>query len=399
MKDVLRLAGAQIRVTLRERVSLFWFLVFPLLLLTLLTLIFSGLGEDPRMTFDIALFQQSVPQAEAPDFAGIVEHVFTDASKPVGDRPPLFRLTIHAADAVSRYEEEMERLRLGRLDLVVVVPAGFNDAVLSHLGGSDEAAAPIEIYTSAGRASSTMAHDVVRQILAGVDREILAIAGRFNREAAVSITRREIGTGTEAFSYIDFLLPGIVLMGFFTAGLFSVPGTILFGREQGILKRYWVTPLSTSRFLLGFGIGHMALCGVQFSLAWLLAAVAFGARVSFFSLLPALYLVLAIVVFLAFGFLIASLAKTGNAGMAIANIVNMPMMFLGGLFFPISDLPLPLKILMMGNPLTYLADGLRTSLGVDVAVFPILATFGVPLAWILVSVAVAAHRLRLEEAT
>jgi ABC-2 type transport system permease protein len=107
-----------------------------------------------------------------------------------------------------------------------------------------------------------------------------------------------------------------------------------------------------------------------------------------------LYLVLSMVTFLALGFLVAALARTPNAGMAIANIVNMPMMFLGGLFYPTGSMPPALRVIMMANPVTYLADGLRASAGVSTASFPVAVSLGVPCAWIVGCAIVASLQLK-----
>jgi ABC-2 type transport system permease protein len=138
----------------------------------------------------------------------------------------------------------------------------------------------------------------------------------------------------------------------------------------------------------------MALCALQFLLLYLLGRFALGATVSFANLSACLLLVLAAATFLAFGFLIASLARTANAGMATANILNMPMMFLSGLFFPITGLPLFLRIVVYANPVSYLVDGLRTGLGVETGTFAPALVVGVPLAWIALSVLVTSRRLK-----
>ena len=39
-----------------------------------------------------------------------------------------------------------------------------------------------------------------------------------------------------------------------------------------------------------------------------------------------------------------------------------PLMFLGGLYFPVLHLAYPLKLLVVANPVTYLVNGLRDSL-------------------------------------
>ena len=390
MKGVGHLVGAHLAVTLRERVTLFWFLVFPLLLLSLLTSIFGSLGEDQAMSFDLTLLRLA-PRPAGFDAAGIVEHVLTELSQDSDERQALFRLTAYDNVDPLLYEREMENLRLGRVDAVVVLPEGFN----APPGGRPSEA---EIHTSAGRTSSSMAHDILVQVFSSIDKSILEATGQFDPGAAISVERQDVGVGETRFSYVDFLLPGIVLMGLFTAGLFSVPGTILFGREQRILKQYWVTPLSAGQYLMGFGTGHLLLCGLQFTLIWILGRFAFGAQISFWSPESILFLAIGTLTSLAIGFLIASLAKTGNAGMAAANVINMPIMFLGGLFFPIGDLPVPLKAVLMINPLSYLADGLRAAVGVDAAVFPMAASVGVPLAWIVVCGIIASRRLTWEAA-
>ncbi|MDD5220445.1 MAG: ABC transporter permease, partial [Candidatus Bipolaricaulis sp.] len=75
------------------------------------------------------------------------------------------------------------------------------------------------------------------------------------------------------------------------------------------------------------------------------------------------------------------------------NIVNMPMMFLGGLFYPLGQLPPVVRAIMMANPLTYLADALRGVTGTAAPSFPLGVSLGVPAAWIVVCAAVASWRL------
>jgi ABC-2 type transport system permease protein len=173
-----------------------------------------------------------------------------------------------------------------------------------------------------------------------------------------------------------------------------VPGTILFGRENRVLRRYWVTPLGVPRFLGGFALGHIALCVLQLTCVWILGRFVFGAKVDLLRPLALLYLALSTVTFLALGFLVAALARTANSGMAIANIINMPMMFLGGLFFPTGSAPPALRVIMLANPVSYLADGLRASVGVSSPVYGHAASMGVPCAWIVGCAVIASFRLK-----
>ena len=397
MSGILRVAFAHVATAIRERHTLFWFLIFPIFLLVLLTLIFGNVGQEGEINFDIGLLNRDGSGSSSGDFASIIVDTFHALGAPdEGGREPLFSLHEpgDGDDHGDFLEDELTSLRRGRRAAVVVIPEGFSAAVLGAMLPADAAAARLIVYMTASSVASQMAAEIIDQVLAEFDREVLVRGGRFDPADEIGTETRWLGQTGEETPYVDFLLPGIILMGFFVNGLFGVPGAILFNRDQKILRRYWVTPLSVPRFLTGFGLGHLSLCALQFVLLFLLGRYAFGADISFASLGASLTLVLGAVTFMAFGFLIASLAKTANAGMATANILNMPMMFLSGMFFPIAGLPLFLRAIVYANPVSYLVSGLRAQLGVETASLPLGLTIGIPLAWIAVSVLVASRKLK-----
>ena len=397
MTDILLLARTHVVTALRERITLFWFLVFPIFLLTILALIFGRVGEDTEIHFDIALVNRDVG-APADGFSAQIAGILTGLSQPGTDGArPLF--TLHSPSPEAPPDGFLERqdtaLRRGDLAAILIIPDGFHNAVVAGLASTTFSPPSLEVRMSQSDVASEMALGILEQIIVEVDREILVRAGRFDESAAIG--REETWAGEEQSDetrYVDFLLPGVILMGFFTNGLFGVPGAILFNRDRKVLRRYWVTPLPVSRYFVGFAVGHLTLCLMQFLLLYLLGRFAFGARVNFAQLDAVGLLVLAAVTFMAFGFLIAALSRTANTGMAIANVLNMPMMFLSGLFFPTGGLPTFLAVFATVNPVTYLVEGLRASLGVQVASTSTLLLLAVPLGWIVLSTAVASRRLR-----
>lgn len=397
MSGILRIAFAHVATAIRERITLFWFLVFPIFLLVLLALIFGNVGQEGEINFEIGLVNRDASGSAPGDFAAIiVKTIQALATSSTDGVVPLFSLhePESGSDLESFLESELTAVRRGRRAAVVVVPQGFSASVLRAMAPDDVEAARLAVYLTTSNVASQMAAEIIGQVLAEIDQEILVRGGRFDPAREVDAETVWLGQTGEETPYVDFVLPGIILMGFFVNGLFGVPGAILFNRDRKVLRRYWVTPLSVPRFLAGFSIGHLSLCGLQFSLLYLLGRYAFGATVSFANLPACLLLVLAAVTFMAFGFLIASLARTANAGMATANILNMPMMFLSGLFFPIAGLPLFLRIVVYANPVSYLIGGLRASLGVEASALSPALVLGVPLAWIAVSVLITSLRLK-----
>ena len=63
--------------------------------------------------------------------------------------------------------------------------------------------------------------------------------------------------------------------------------------------------------------------------------------------------------FLALGFMLASFLKTEEQATGVVQVVQMPMMFLSGIFFPFDFMPDFLQTVARLLPLTYLGDALR----------------------------------------
>ena len=391
MNGILALARAHLITALRERVTLFWFIVFPVFLLVILTLIFGNLGKQGGMNFQVGLV--NLEEAEAgPDLARVVISAFAAIGEPEDGKEPLFSLHRPGPgeDKQGFLSHAKEELQHGRLAAVVVIPRGFNQAVLSDAG------AEITVYTDPTRSGSALAADVIAEVVSGVNREILVRIGRLDPNNEIPMRNESLAGMPASFSYASFLLPGVVLMAFFTAGLFGVPGAILYARDRFQLRRYWVTPLTVPRYLAGFSLGQLGLSAVQFAVLFAIGEYGLGARVNFARPQAIAFLILGFCTFLAFGFLIAAVAKTANGAMAIANILNIPLMFLGGLFFPVGDLPGFLRAIVLVNPVTYIADGLRAGLGLTQGTTSPIGSVLVPLGWIALSVLVAARRLSWE---
>jgi ABC-2 type transport system permease protein len=75
--------------------------------------------------------------------------------------------------------------------------------------------------------------------------------------------------------------------------------------------------------------------------------------------LLALAVVLGAVMFLGLGFSVSGFAKTVDSVPVFANLVVFPMMFLGGTFFAVSNMPPWLQTVAHLLPLTFFSDAVR----------------------------------------
>jgi ABC-2 type transport system permease protein len=98
--------------------------------------------------------------------------------------------------------------------------------------------------------------------------------------------------------------------------------------------------------------------------------------------------------FIALGYVIASFAPTEEAANGMTSVVQFPLMFLSGIFFPIDAMPDALKSVARVLPLTYLGDGLRQVMVDGTPFSPLWLCFAVLIVWLVVCFGIAARFFR-----
>jgi ABC-2 type transport system permease protein len=98
------------------------------------------------------------------------------------------------------------------------------------------------------------------------------------------------------------------------------------------------------------------------------------------------------------GVLVAVRIKSFQAFMALVQIIIMPMFFLSGALFPMSNLPAWLKVSTMLDPLTYAVDPMRRAVLAEVGIhdfpgmnLPALAELGIVAGTGILALAIAAR--------
>src|SRR5262249_28178855 len=103
-----------------------------------------------------------------------------------------------------------------------------------------------------------------------------------------------------------------------------------------------------------------------------------------------------VLTFVALGAVLASAAKTQESGGPLLQLVNLPMMFLSGLFFPAEMIPTYLRPIEHALPAPHRADALRSVTVAAPAAYSMPLNFAVMAAWGLGCLLVAARIFRWE---
>ena len=182
---------------------------------------------------------------------------------------------------------------------------------------------------------------------------------------------------------IRAILPGVMSMSilFGTTSMLAV--TITFERRHRSFERLLVAPIELSSLMLAKTLGAILFGIANASVPVIFAS--FLISLSDINWVLAFISVMLMATTSAFlGLFIAVAVSEVFEAQTFSNFFRFPMIFLCGLFIPVSDLPRIIRPLSYIIPLTYGADLLKLSINNDGHIFPILSlvilvTFGVVL--------------------
>jgi ABC-2 type transport system permease protein len=162
-----------------------------------------------------------------------------------------------------------------------------------------------------------------------------------------------------ALRYIDWLFPGILGMNMMFSCLFGVGYVVLRYRKSGFLKRLHATPLSAFEFLSAQVLSRLTLILVVTAILYGGIAAIIGFHNAGSMLLLVLLAVLGALSMIALGLTIAARFSSEELVGGLLNVLTWPMMVLSGIWFSLEGAPRWVQWAAHAFPLTHVLDGAR----------------------------------------
>lgn len=168
-----------------------------------------------------------------------------------------------------------------------------------------------------------------------------------------------LGTGlsplisqTSHFNFRTFMFPGVLGMTILFTSIFSAM-SIVWDREFGFLREMMVAPVHRWTLVLGKCLGGATVASIQGAIILALAGTV-GVPYSPVMILTLLgEMMLTAFALTAFGVMIAARISQVESFQMVTQFFVLPMFFLSGAIFPLSDLPAWLAVLSKIDPLSY----------------------------------------------
>lgn len=309
----LGVAAALVKGFVRDRSSVFFSIIFPLMFLVLFGAIFDS-SSSPRLE--------------------LVE---------VGKVSLLERLPAGAKEAfaetfdVSRTNDRAEALdevRAGDADVAVEMDG---DTLVAH-------------FTQADQVRAAMVQGTLSAFVDGANVAATGTPPRYSFRAE--------SVEDDSLQAIQYLTPGLLGWAVAMSATFGAAATLQGWRQTKLMRRLQISPAPAWAIVSARVVVTVGIALVQMAIFLGLGTAAFGLQLSGSWWLAVPLLVAGTLSFMALGLLAGAVSKTAEAAVNTANFVVLPMAFLSGSFFPLDGAPQWLRSISLVLPLRHLNDGM-----------------------------------------
>jgi len=170
--------------------------------------------------------------------------------------------------------------------------------------------------------------------------------------------RKEVVTG-RLIRYVDWVVPGILATNMMFSCLFGVGYVIVRYRKNGFLKRLKATPLRPFEFLLAQMTSRLILIQAITTVVYAgcNAFIHFEMRGSYANLF--LISLAGAICLISLGLLVAARFSSEELANGVLNLITWPMMLLSGVWFSLEGTNATIRKIAQFLPLTHIVDGAR----------------------------------------
>ena len=175
-----------------------------------------------------------------------------------------------------------------------------------------------------------------------------------------------IHVGSEASTrWFNQMVPGIIAFSILSSGLFAVSGHLTAMKERRTLDRMIVTPMPRIALLAATATVRLVVVYASTLITLFVSIAIFDLAFRIDWIAYTLLVGCATLGMMGLGTVIALVVRRPSSAGNVANVLAMLMMFLSGIYFPIELMPGFLRAFSKALPLTYLAEGMRYVTGVQ----------------------------------
>ncbi len=297
----------------------------------------------------------------------------------------------------SSVDDAMTQVKEGKLSGVIIIPKGFSDNVTNGKSGTFTAYIDNSIPQSSAQIQQSLSSTVISMNNMQAIVNVMNVTKSTNQSAQAMVNPYSTNVETSIpgqTNYFNFLAPGLMIMIVMMSVMTGIPEAISKEKELGTFDGMLSAPISQISVIVG---KTAALCTRGFIQCVIILAIAiflFGVTIQGNILLAFFMLLLGIFSFIGIGILAISTSGDQASSSMIVNLLMFPMMFLGGIFYPIQQMPWFMQVISQFIPLTYAADAMRKIMLLNAGIGDVMTQIVILVVFGIVTMAIAVPLFR-----
>lgn len=320
------------RQYMRSRVGAFFTFIFPILLILLFGAIFTQSGASA-----FTLTTQDIDNT-------MMSRAYLDALNGTG--------MVHIA-MIPRNVDIASYIRDNSLTVALQIPWAFEQDVMTCMAAPTHCHVNVTLYGDPSKSTYGTAIGLLQAVAQQMNFQLA------NANAVVGVDTQSVASSQ--YSYMDYFLPGIVGMTVMTTSMYSMTSICGEYRTRRYFKLLATTTLRKYEWLTSKILWYIISLTLSLFVTVAVGMLVWNVHVVIGPIALA-FIVVGALLFTSLGMLFGTVVRDPESGVAIANAIGFPMMFLSGSFWPLEQMPSYLQTVAKGLPLTYLNSGLRDTM-------------------------------------
>ncbi len=235
---------------------------------------------------------------------------------------------------------------------LIIIPSGWSAAVNESKINATAPKANIEYYFDPSYTSSFEVQSIISQVLQEMNLKEFGIPVLIEINTESTPEREEL-------NYIDFYVPGIIMVTISTSGMMGMVAAVTENRQTGLIFKLSATPIRKWEWALAQELWQVIMSFIVAILTVLTGWIAFDFNLKTIHPLMIPILIFGSMTFAGLALIIARFVKRPEAAMAATMSFVFPQMFLSGAIFPAEILPNAMQIVAKFFPLYYVSESMR----------------------------------------
>jgi len=383
LKDSYHVMAKDLLELRRNRMSLAALFIMPLIFLVMFGFIFPTGNTQLNMPVGLVNLDQGQGSNE-----------FTAQLETVNNNTHFMKLT-----SFFSVDDAMTQVKEGKLSGVIIIPQGFSNNITNGKSGTFTAYIDNSIPQSSAQIEQALSSTVISMNNIKAKANVMNLSKATNQSVNPQsmifpyVKNDETSIPGET-NYFNFLAPGLMIMIVMMSVMTGIPEAISKEKEMGTFDGMLSAPISQISVIIG---KTAALCTRGFIQCIIILAIAillFGVTIQGNILLAFFMLLLGIFSFIGIGILAISMSGDQASSTMIVNLLMFPMMFLGGVFYPIQQMPWFMQTISQFIPLTYAADAMRKIMLLNAGIGDVMTQIVILVVFGIVTMAIAVPLFR-----